>query len=179
MGTVNALLKLKELHRQQCLTAQQVNYTSSSLIICISHVFTTNYLWSIKNSSSSRHKGGGKKGQMLRPNPLRVKTGLEKGRDTEHTHMCRPVKMHLQLFPVARWQWGWLPWLGSETARFPLCSGKNLSQNLSTPSTTNESRAALMQQLNQPFLRERKTMSWTLRSFSEKSPKGESFLPEE
>lgn len=52
---------------------------------------------------------GEKKGQMLRPNPLRVKTGLEKGRDTEHTHMCRPVKMHLQLFPVARWQWGWLP----------------------------------------------------------------------
>lgn len=130
MGTVNAQLKLKELHRQQCLTAQKVNYTSSSLIICISHVFTTNYLWPIKNSCSSRHKGGGKKRQMPRPNSLRVKTGLEKGGDTEHTHMCRPMKMHLQLFPLACWQWGWLQWLGSETACFPLCSGKSLSQNL-------------------------------------------------
>lgn len=36
---------------------------------------------------------------MPRPNSLRVNVGLEKG-ETEHAHICRPMEMYLQLFPV-------------------------------------------------------------------------------
>lgn len=37
---------------------------------------------------------------MPRPNSLRVNTCLEEGGETEHAHICRLMKMHLQLFPA-------------------------------------------------------------------------------
>lgn len=37
---------------------------------------------------------------MPRPNSLRVNACLEKGGETEQAHVCRPMEIHLQLFPA-------------------------------------------------------------------------------
>lgn len=69
---------------------------------------------------------------MPRPNPLKVKACLEKGGETEHTHICRPVKMHLQLFPAyssGLLAVGVAAVTGQRNCMFSLYSGKNLSQN--------------------------------------------------